>query len=113
VKAVECIRMELGEPGPDGRRKPVEVKGSEHQYPADTVVVAIGNGPNPLVPRTTPSLKTAKGKILVTDESGKTSIKGVWAGGDIVLGAATVILAMGAGRNAAQGINEYLKTGAW
>ncbi len=113
VSAVECVKMELGEPGPDGRRKPVEVKGSEHKIPVDTVVVAIGNGPNPLVPRTTPGLETKKGKILARDESGKTSLRGVFAGGDIVLGAATVILAMGAGRKAAKGVDEYLRTGAW
>ena len=113
VMAVECLRMELGEPGPDGRRKPVEVKGSEHQLPADTVVVAIGNGPNPLVPRTTPGLETKKGKIVARDESGRTSLEGVFAGGDIVLGAATVILAMGAGRKAAASIHAYLTTGAW
>jgi len=113
VIAVECLRYELGEPGPDGRRKPVEVPGSEHQYPADTVVVAIGNGPNPLVPRTTPGLETNRGKIVARDESGRTSLKGVFAGGDIVLGAATVIRAMGAGRSAAASIDEYLRSGAW
>ena len=86
---------------------------SEHQYPADTVVVSIGNGPNPLVPRTTPGLDTKKGKIQVKDNSGRTSIKGVFAGGDIVLGAATVIMAMGAGRQAAASIQEYLQTGVW
>jgi glutamate synthase (NADPH/NADH) small chain len=73
VTAVECIRMELGEPGPDGRRKPVEIKGSEHVYEADTVVVAIGNGPNPLVPRTTPDLETNRGKVKVRDAAGRTS----------------------------------------
>lgn len=113
VVAVECRKMELGEPGPDGRRKPVEVVGSEHQFPADVVVVSIGNGPNPLVPRTTPGLETKKGKIVARDESGRTSMKGVFAGGDIVLGAATVILAMGAGRKAAASMHEYLQTGAW
>ncbi|MBI3185596.1 MAG: NADPH-dependent glutamate synthase [Myxococcales bacterium] len=113
VHEVECLRMELSEPGPDGRRKPLEVKGSEHRFPADTVVVAIGNGPNPLVPRSTTSIETRKGKILVRDESGRTSLKGVFAGGDIVLGAATVILAMGAGRKAAASIDEYLRTGVW
>jgi glutamate synthase (NADPH/NADH) small chain len=113
VTGVECIRMELGEPGPDGRRKPIEIKGSEHTYPADTVVVAIGNGPNPLVPRTTPDLETNRGKIKVKDTAGRTSKKGVFAGGDIVLGAATVILAMGAGRQAAASIHEYLTTGVW
>ncbi|MFA5890996.1 MAG: NADPH-dependent glutamate synthase [Actinomycetota bacterium] len=113
VTGVECLKMELGEPGPDGRRKPVEVPGSEHLYAADTVVVAIGNGPNPLVPRTTPGLETNRGKIVAQGETGKTSVKGVFAGGDIVLGAATVILAMGAGRDAARAINEYLETGNW
>jgi glutamate synthase (NADPH/NADH) small chain len=113
VTAVECRKMELGEPGPDGRRKPVEVPGSEHQYPAEVVVVAIGNGPNPLVPRTTPGLETKKGKIIARDGSGRTSMKGVFAGGDIVLGAATVILAMGAGRQSAASIHEYLQTGVW
>ena len=113
VTAVECIRMELGEPGPDGRRRPRELKGSEHQYPADTVVVAIGNGPNPLVPKTTPSLETNRGKIRVKDDSGRTNLQGVFAGGDIVLGAATVILAMGAGRKAAASMHEYLHTGTW
>ncbi|MBI2931017.1 MAG: NADPH-dependent glutamate synthase [Planctomycetes bacterium] len=113
VTEVECIKMELGPAGPDGRRSPVPIAGSEHRLPADTVVVAIGNGPNPLVPRTTPGLETKKGKVQARDASGKTSLKGVWAGGDIVLGAATVILAMGAGRAAAQSMDEYLKTGAW
>ncbi len=113
VTEVECIRMELGEPGPDGRRRPVVVKGSEHRYAADTVVVAIGNGPNPLVPRTTPAIQTNRGKIKVEGEAGRTSMKGVFAGGDIVLGAATVILAMGAGRKAAASIHEYLQTGVW
>lgn len=113
VVAVECRKMELGEPGPDGRRKPVEVPGSEHQFPADVVVVSIGNGPNPLVPRTTPGLETKKGKIVARDGSGRTSMKGVFAGGDIVLGAATVILAMGAGRQSAASIHEYLQTGTW
>ena len=113
VAFVECRRMELGEPGPDGRARPVEVAGSEHQYPCDMVVVAIGNAPNPLVPRTTPQIETNRGKIKALDESGKTSMKGVFAGGDIVLGAATVILAMGMGRKAAAGMHEYLTTGAW
>lgn len=113
VTEVECVRMELGEPDAGGRRRPVEVAGSEHRYPCDTVVVAIGNGPNPLVPRTTPGLETRKGKIWVTDDAGRTSLEGVFAGGDIVLGAATVILAMGAGRKAAASIDQYLRTGNW
>jgi glutamate synthase (NADPH/NADH) small chain len=114
VKAVECLRMELGEPDASGRRRPVPVKGSEFQIPVDTVVVAIGNSPNPLIPQTTPGLETAKhGNVVADPKTGRTSKKGVFAGGDIVTGAATVILAMGAGRIAANSIDEYLKTGQW
>jgi len=114
VKAVECLRMELGEPDASGRRRPVAVKGSEFQVPVDTVVVAIGNSPNPLIPQTTPGLETAKhGNVVADAKTGRTSKKGVFAGGDIVTGAATVILAMGAGRLAANSIDEYLKTGQW
>jgi glutamate synthase (NADPH/NADH) small chain len=114
VKAVECLRMELGEPDASGRRRPVPVKGSEFQIPVDTVVVAIGNSPNPLIPQTTPGLETAKhGNVVADPKTGRTSKKGVFAGGDIVTGAATVILAMGAGRLAANSIDEYLKTGQW
>ena len=114
VKAVECLRMELGEPDASGRRRPVPVKGSEFQIPVDTVVVAIGNSPNPLIPQTTPGLETAKhGNVVADAKTGRTSKKGVFAGGDIVTGAATVILAMGAGRLAANSIDEYLKTGEW
>jgi glutamate synthase (NADPH/NADH) small chain len=106
-------KMVLGEPDASGRRKPVPVE-EYVDLPVDTAVVAIGNGPNPLVPRTTPGLKTKKwGNILAEKATGKTSLKAVWAGGDIVLGAATVILAMGAGRAAARSIDEYLKTGVW
>jgi glutamate synthase (NADPH/NADH) small chain len=114
VTAVECLRMELGEPDASGRRRPVAVKGSEFQVPVDTVVVAIGNSPNPLIPQTTPGLETAKhGNVVANAVTGRTSKKGVFAGGDIVTGAATVILAMGAGRLAANSIDEYLKTGQW
>jgi glutamate synthase (NADPH/NADH) small chain len=114
VTAVECLRMELGEPDASGRRRPVPVKGSEYQVPVDTVVVAIGNSPNPLIPQSTPGLEVAKhGNIVADAKTGRTSKKGVFAGGDIVTGAATVILAMGAGRLAANSIDEYLKTGAW
>jgi len=114
VTSVECQKMELGEPDASGRRRPVAMKGSEFQLPVDTVIVAIGNGANPLVPSTTPGLDTNKwGNILADQETGKTSKKGVFAGGDIVIGAATVILAMGAGRKAAAAMHEYLKTGAW
>jgi len=114
VKEVECLRMELGEPDSSGRRRPVPVKGSEYRIPVDTVVVAIGNSPNPLIPQTTPGLETAKhGNVVADAQTGRTSKKGVFAGGDIVTGAATVILAMGAGRLAANSIDEYLRTGQW
>lgn len=109
VKAIECIRMELGEPDESGRRRPVPIQGSEFTIPVDIVVMAIGQGPNPLVPSTTPGLKTTKwGNIVADEETGATSLEGVFAGGDIVTGAATVILAMGAGRKAARAIDEYL-----
>jgi len=115
LKAARCIRMELGEPDESGRRRPVPVAGSEFEIPLDVAVVAVGTGPNPLVQSTTPDLATnKKGYIAVADqETLRTSKKGVFAGGDIVTGAATVILAMGAGRKAARSIDEYLKTGAW
>ena len=114
VTDIECQRMELGEPDASGRRRPVPVKGSEFRLSVDTVVMSIGNGANPLVPATTPGLDTNKwGNILADQETGKTSKKGVFAGGDIVIGAATVILAMGAGRKAGAAIHEYLKTGVW
>ncbi len=114
IKELECLRMELGEPDASGRRRPVEVKGSEFRIPVDTVVVAIGNSPNPLIPATTPGLDIGKhGNIVADPATGRTSKQGVFAGGDIVTGAATVILAMGAGRVAANSINEYLKTRTW
>ncbi len=114
VKEVECIKMELGEPDASGRRRPIPIKGSEFRIPVDTVVVAIGQSPNPLIPRTTPGLEVTKhGNIIADEKTGKTTKKGVFAGGDIVTGAATVILAMGAGRIAARAIDEYLKTGIW
>jgi len=114
VEKIECLRMELGEPDASGRRRPMPIKGSEFQMDVDCVVVAIGNGPNPLLPNRTPDLETNKrGNIVADPEMQKTSKKGVFAGGDIVLGAATVILAMGEGRRAARAMNEYLKTGNW
>jgi glutamate synthase (NADPH/NADH) small chain len=114
VTEIECQRMELGEPDSSGRRRPVPLKGSEFRLSVDTVVMSIGNGANPLVPATTPGLDTNKwGNILADQETGKTSKKGVFAGGDIVIGAATVILAMGAGRKAAAAMHEYLTTGVW
>ncbi|RLB71900.1 MAG: glutamate synthase (NADPH), homotetrameric [Deltaproteobacteria bacterium] len=109
VSGVECIRMELGEPDESGRRRPVPIEGSEFILEVDTVVVAIGNGPNPLIPNTTPGLELTRwGNIVADEESGKTSRKGVFAGGDIVTGAATVIMAMGAGKKAAVAMHEYL-----
>jgi glutamate synthase (NADPH/NADH) small chain len=114
VTEIECQRMELGEPDSSGRRRPVPLKGSEFRLSVDTVVMSIGNGANPLVPATTPGLDTNKwGNILADQETGKTSKKGVFAGGDIVIGAATVILAMGAGRKAAAAMHDYLMTGVW
>ena len=109
VKGVECLKYELGEPDASGRRSPVAVPGSEFVLDADTVVVAVGNASNPLIPATTDGLEVNKrGNIVVNAETNMTSIPGVFAGGDIVLGAATVILAMGEGRRAAAGINAYL-----
>lgn len=115
VKQIECIRMELGEPDASGRRRPVPVPGSEFLIDVDTVVVAIGNGPNPLVPRTTSGLEvdSKRGTIKVNPNTLRTSRVGVFAGGDIAVGAATVILAMGHGRLAARSINHYLATGIW
>lgn len=114
ITGMECIRMQLGEPDASGRRRPVAVQGSEFTLDIDVMVMAIGQGPNPLVPATTPGLDVGKhGNIVADLATGRTSRKGVFAGGDIVTGAATVILAMGAGRTAAKSIDEYLKTGSW
>lgn len=110
VKALELLKYELGEPDDSGRRRPVPIKGSEFQLEVDTVIVAIGNKANPLIGQTTPELKLNKWGNIVVDEKCKTSMEGVYAGGDIVLGAATVILAMGQGRTAAAAIDEYLAT---
>jgi glutamate synthase (NADPH/NADH) small chain len=108
VKAVECLRFELGEPDASGRRRPVAIEGSEFQLPVDTVIIAIGNGANPLIRQTTPGMEFNKWGNIVVDDRCKTSLDGVYAGGDIVLGAATVILAMGQGRIAGAAINDYL-----
>ncbi len=110
VCAVEVLDYELGEPDESGRRSPVAKPGTEHQIKVDAVIVALGNDSNPLMSQTSHGLEVTKKGNIVVDESQKTSIEGVWAGGDIVLGAATVILAMGEGRKAAAAINEYLKT---
>ncbi|HPW51093.1 MAG TPA: NADPH-dependent glutamate synthase, partial [Spirochaetota bacterium] len=108
VKAVELVTFELGEPDASGRRRPVQVKGSEHLVEADTVIVAIGNESNPLIKQTTQELEVNKYGNIIVDENCKTSMDRVYAGGDIVLGAATVILAMGEGRKAAAAINKLL-----
>ncbi len=109
---IECIKMELGEPDASGRRSPVPVKGSEVRMKADAVICAIGNSPNPLIPMTTPGLKVGKkGNIEADEETGKTSRDRIWAGGDVVTGAATVISAMGAGRKAAKSMHAALSGG--
>ncbi|MBN1805750.1 MAG: NADPH-dependent glutamate synthase [Sedimentisphaerales bacterium] len=108
VVAIECLKYELGEPDDSGRRRPIPIEGSEFSIEVDTCIMAIGNGPNPLIRQTTPEIKFNKWGNIVVDENCKTSMKGVYAGGDIVLGAATVILAMGQGRIAAAAINDYL-----
>ena len=109
VKAVKCIRMELGEPDESGRRSPVEVPGSEFEIETDTVIMSLGTSPNPLIAKTTAGLETTRRGCLVADEDGATTRKGVFAGGDAVTGAATVILAMGAGRKAAAAIHKYIQ----
>jgi len=110
VKSVKCIRMELGEPDESGRRSPVAVPGSEFEIETDTVIMSLGTSPNPLIARTTSGLETNRRGCLVADENGATTREGVFAGGDAVTGAATVILAMGAGRKAAAAIHEYVKS---
>ena len=109
VTALSCVRMELGEPDASGRRRPVEVKGSEHALEVDMVIVAIGNTPNPLIRTTTEGLEVnRRGCLVVDEESMRTTREGVYAGGDVVTGAATVILAMGAGKQAARSIDAYI-----
>ncbi|MFQ9909893.1 MAG: NADPH-dependent glutamate synthase, partial [Acutalibacter sp.] len=113
VKGMECIRMELGEPDASGRRRPVEVPGSQFTLDVDCVIMAIGTSPNPLIKSTTEGLETQKwGGIIVNEETGLTSREGVYAGGDAVTGAATVILAMGAGKTAATAIDQYIQSKA-
>jgi glutamate synthase (NADPH/NADH) small chain len=109
VKGIKCVRMELGEPDKSGRRRPIPIKGSEFEFDVDTVIMALGTSPNPLIPSTTEGLDIDKKKCLIADEQGQTSKEGVFAGGDAVTGAATVILAMGAGKEAAAAIDEYIK----
>ena len=109
VTGMKCIRMELGEPDDSGRRRPVPVEGSEFTIDLDAVIIAIGTSPNPLIKSTTKGLETQKWGGIIADENGLTSREGVYAGGDAVTGAATVILAMGAGKTAAAAIDEYIQ----
>ncbi len=112
LTGMECLRMELGEPDSSGRRRPVAIKGSEFEIACDLCIVAVGSGANPLLTSETPDMKLNKwGNVVANEKNGKTTKPGVWAGGDIVTGAATVILAMGAGRHAANSIHEYLTLG--
>ncbi len=109
VIGMKCIKMQLGEPDASGRQRPEPIEGSEFVLDVDTVIVAIGNSPNPIIPSTTPGLELSKwGTIIIDEETGMSSVDGVFAGGDIVTGAATVISAMGAGKRAARGIHKYL-----
>jgi len=109
LQEIECQRMKLGEADQSGRRKPIPIEGSEFKIPMDACIVAIGNSPNPLISQSKPDLEvSSKGTIKIEEKTGKTSIGRIWAGGDIVTGAATVILAMGAGRIAARSMHEYL-----
>ena len=112
VRAVRCVEMELGEPDESGRRSPVVKAGSEFEIECDVVIMALGTSPNPLIAATTDGLETNRRGCIVADDAGRTSREGVFAGGDIVTGAATVILAMGAGRRAAKAIDEYVKAKA-
>ena len=110
VKGMKCVRMELGEPDASGRRSPVEIPGSEFVMDVDTVIMSLGTSPNPLISSTTEGLEINKRRCIVAEEeTGLTTKEGVYAGGDAVTGAATVILAMGAGKKAAKAIDEYLK----
>ena len=110
VRAIKCVEMELGAPDESGRRKPVVKENSEFEIELDTVIMSIGTSPNPLIRTTTPGLETNKHGCIITDgDDGKTTRQGVYAGGDAVTGAATVILAMGAGKQAAKAIDEYIK----
>jgi len=112
VTGMECLKMELGEPDESGRRRPVPIKGSEFQLECDLAIIAVGAGPNPLLTQTTEGLELNKwGYVIADHDTGKTTKKGVWAGGDIVTGSATVILAMGAGRAASDSIHQYLTWG--
>jgi glutamate synthase (NADPH/NADH) small chain len=114
LTGARCMRMELGEPDASGRRSPVEIQGSEYILPVNVAIIGVGTTANPLIQSSTPDLKTTSRNYIVADpETTRTSKRGVFAGGDIVTGGATVILAMGAGRKAATSIHEYLTSGVW
>ena len=114
VAGMEVVNMVLGEPDDSGRRRPVVEAGSEHIMDVETVIIAVGTIPNPLVPKNTPDLETTRWGTLVVDDAGRTTREGVWAGGDITTGGATVISAMGAGKKAAEDIDRWLREdGAW
>ena len=110
VKAIRCVEMELGEPDESGRRSPVVKPDSDFEMACDVVIMALGTSPNPLIAATTSGLDTNRRGCLVADEAGATTREGVFAGGDAVTGAATVILAMGAGRRAAEAIDQYIQS---
>ena len=109
VNGIKCVRMELGEPDASGRRRPIAIEGSEFVLDVDTVIMALGTSPNPLIRNTTQGLTFTRKGGIEADENGQTAREGVFAGGDAVTGAATVILAMGAGKAGAKGIDEYIK----
>ena len=111
VRGLNCVEMELGEPDESGRRSPVVKEGSDFELECDVVIMALGTSPNPLLKQTTEGLETNRRGCIVADEAGATTRNGVFAGGDAVTGAATVILAMGAGRRAARAIDEYIRNG--
>lgn len=110
VKSIECIKMELGEPDASGRRRPIPIEGSNFEIPVDTVIMSLGTSPNPLIRTTTEGLEANKHGCLIADDKMATTREGVYAGGDAVTGAATVILAMGAGKTAAASIDEYIQS---
>ena len=110
VAGMKCVRMELGEPDASGRRRPIEIPDSAFDMEVDCVIMSLGTSPNPLLKKTTPGLETKRRGEIVADEDGLTSIEGVYAGGDAVTGAATVILAMGAGKKAAAAMDKYIRS---
>ena len=110
VTGMEVVKMELGEPDASGRRRPIPVEGSDYVLDVDCVIMALGTSPNPILKKSTTGLETNKKGCISADENGKTSLEGVYSGGDAVTGAATVILAMGAGKTAAKSIDEYIKS---